>query len=378
MNINKISQTASVFLADIVRKIESNGDRVIKFQTGDPCYNTHPAIIEKASESLRGGDTHYSFAQGLPELRSIIADNLNFEINGTLDLSNVLITQGAAQAIFSIFTTILEQGDEVLVLEPNWTTVDSAILLNGGKPIKINFLDEVNLFKEIKNSYSYRTKAIILNVPNNPTGKVLSQTTLDLIIDWAIANSLFIISDEVYRYLQYDTYTTTLNTIGVYEKYIFVDSFSKKFAMTGWRIGYIAASKDIITTLLKASQITITHVAPFIQKAAIEALTNPEIQVYCELMKKGYYQNKIFVQNALMESGIDFIFPEGAFYFFIKLNRGMDDISFAKYLLENEKVCVVPGSAYGSSGSGFIRISYSIEFKDLELGLEKIVKSIVK
>lgn len=377
MFIDKITQTPSVYLADIARKMELGGEKVIKFQTGDPVFDTHPLIIEAANSALKSGQTHYSFAQGLPKLRAKIAEELNSEIAADLTEKNMLITHGAAQGIFSLFSSILEQNDEVIILEPNWPTVDSGVIMNGGKPVKVNYLIESEIIDSLDNAYTARTKAICFNTPNNPTGKVLGRETLANIIKWAIDKGIYIIADEVYRYLQFGDYTSSLQTIKEYDKYIFVDSFSKKYAMTGWRIGYIAAGENVINDVLKASQINITHVAPFIQLAAFEALNNTLVHAYCSEMKSAYFKKRQFVIDILDANGIKYINPDGAFYVFMQLNDTMDDVIYANQLLNDYKICVVPGSAYGKSGQGYVRISYSIGDDDLIIGMNKIIESII-
>jgi aspartate/methionine/tyrosine aminotransferase len=302
MYIDKITQTPSVYLADLARKLELRGEKVIKLQTGDPVFDTHPLVVEAASHALKSGYTHYSFAQGLPLLRRKIAEELNYEVCSDLSERNILITNGAAQGIFSVFVALLEQFDEVLILEPNWPTVDSAITINGGIPVKINFFLESEIIDNLERKFTPKTKAICFNTPNNPTGKSLGRETLSKVITWAMSKNIYIIADEVYRYLQYGDYNTSLKTINEYSRYIFVDSFSKKYAMTGWRIGYVASSVEVINKVLKASQINLTHVAPFIQLGAFEALSNVEVQRHCESMKYGYDKKRQKVLENLINN----------------------------------------------------------------------------
>jgi aspartate/methionine/tyrosine aminotransferase len=372
MNIDNITATASVSLADKARKMEIDGEKIIKLQTGDPFFKTHNSIIEAANLSLKNDNTHYSFAQGLPNLRRKIAENINVEIKGFLTEKNIMITHGAVQGLFSVFSSILEHNNEVLILEPNWSTVDSAVIMNGGIPVKINSFSENDITKLLEQAYNFNTIALCFNSPCNPTGKTFSKKTIQNIVKWAIKKDIYIIADEVYRFLQYEHYVTSLFTINSYNKYIFIDSFSKKFAMTGWRIGYIAANEKIIKKTLKASQINITHVAPFIQIAALEAISNKKIENYSRYMKKIYFRRRQLIIDILISNNIDFIRPDGAFYFFIKLKEFTDDVFFTDKLLNKYKVCVVPGSAYGATGKGYIRVSFSGREKDLIEGLNRV------
>jgi len=375
MRLINIQQTASVFLADKARSLEKEGKHIIKFQTGDPFFSTPQIIVDSVYNSIQKGETHYSFAQGLIELRERIADQINQEINGVLDLQNVLITHGAAQAIFCVFNSILEYGDEVIILEPNWPTVNSAIIINGGVPKVVNFLEHDFSLDHLENVYSNKTKALIFNSPNNPTGTVFSSDMINAIINWAYEKGIYIIADEVYRFLQFTNYpSTSLNAINNYEKYIFIDSFSKKYAMTGFRIGYIASSKEVIQLLLKSSQINITHVSPFVQAAALAAITDKTVLTECNRMLEKYREHRDYGKDLFKENKIDFIDPQGAFYFFLKIpQRFSNDIEFSESLLIKENVCIVPGSAYGKSGSGYYRVSYSINTSELKDGLNKII-----
>lgn len=376
MQLNKVEQTPSVYLADKARNIESSGKKVIKFQTGDPFFSTPVAIIEAVNKSMLKGETHYSFAQGSVLLREKISEELNSEIGSGLDYQNILITHGAAQAIFCIFNSLLEFGDEVIVLEPNWPTVNSAIIINGGIPKTVSFLNGDFLIEELNRVFSHKTKAIVFNSPNNPTGIVFSESLIQTILKWASTKGIYIIADEVYRFIQFsDKKSTSLSFIMNYEKYIFVDSFSKKYAMTGFRIGYIASSKPIINLLLKSSQINITHVAPFVQAAAIEALTNNDVKIECIKMVEVYRNQRDYVKDILERNNQKYLNPDGCFYFFLKVPDFFNnDFEFTEQLLHDKNVCVVPGSAYGKTGNGYYRLSYSIDFEELKTGIERIVE----
>jgi aspartate/methionine/tyrosine aminotransferase len=372
MKINEITATPSVALADDARKKELYGTKVIKLQTGDPDFDTHPLIKEAAYKALKDGYTHYSFSRGLPELRNVIAAEINKEIDGFLTENNVIITCGAVQAMQAVFAAILEKDEEVIVFEPNWPTVDSLITVNGGIPKKISFLTDIDsIIEQLNSTYSLKTKAIVLNSPNNPTGVVLKETPVNKIIEWAIGKKLYVICDEVYRYFQYEEYSTSASYLNHYDKYIFIDSFSKKFAMTGWRIGYIVTSIEVLNNIAKASQINITHVAPFIQYAANVALSDKTVSDYCFQMKTTYAERRTKIMTRLEELKMDYIKPFGAFYFFIRLS-GNDDESFSKEVLNTMNVCVVPGSAYGNSGKGFIRITFATDINEVFEGLNRL------
>lgn len=371
MNIENITPTAAVILADKARMMELEGKKVIKLQTGDPDFNTHESIKEALNLALKKNQTHYSFSQGLPELRSILANKLSKLSDCTLREKQILITHGAVQAFESVLSALVNYDDEVIILEPNWPTIDSLVKMLGGRIKKVDFLDDTeNLIEKLNLSYTDKVKVISFNFPNNPTGIILPQNQIDAICEWAIEKNLYILADEVYGFLQYTSKTvSTIGFLKKYDKYIYIDSFSKKFAMTGFRIGYVASSESTIKNIAKASQLTITNIAPFVQFAAIEALSNELSIEYSNWMRDQYRERRDTIINECKNLGLTFITPDGAFYIFIKLNSGLSDIAFCESLLENYNICVVPGSAFGESGSGYIRISYSC---DIQIVLEAL------
>lgn len=376
MNIDTIKPTAAVALADIARTLEHEGKKVVKLQTGDPDFATHDVVISAANKAMADGYTHYSFTQGLPVLRDKLASLINEEINSELTKDNLLITHGAAQAFASVMSSLLEENDEVLIFEPNWPTIDSLVTLNGGKPIKIDSTDLTNIKARLDALCTPKTVMVSFNSPNNPTGQVLPQGVIDTICKWAIDKDLYIVADEVYRFLQYDNTSTSIQYLPSYSKYIFIDSFSKKYAMTGWRIGYVASSSDVIKKITKSSQLTITNVAPFSQLAALEALSNAESLAYSEKMKEEYASRCEHIKNRCSELGLEYIVPEGAFYLFIKLPEGVNDVDFCNDLLYQKYVCVVPGSGFGKAGMGYVRISYANELATVLKGIELIHQTI--
>jgi aspartate/methionine/tyrosine aminotransferase len=372
MNIDSIKPTAAIALADIARTMEAAGKRVIKLQTGDPDFSTHSSICEAATNALKDGHTHYSFSQGLPKLRELIADSVASEILSPIKKEQVVITNGAVQAISAIISALIEPGDEVLIFEPNWPTIDSLVILMGGKPVKINTLDEnTDVIEALDKAFTSKTKMLCFNSPNNPTGVVLSQCVINIITKWAIDKKIYIVADEVYRYLQFvNEPSTSIKFLKDYDKYIFVDSFSKKFAMTGWRIGYCISSEHLVKKIGKASQLTMTNVAPFVQFGAIAAITNQDSLDYSAHMKSEYNFRRDALSDYCKIVGLEYIKPEGAFYMFVKLPLAVDDIVFSNILLNEFFVCTVPGSGFGISGSGYIRVSYANELNTVMQGLE--------
>ena len=344
MNIDSITKTAAIILADQVRYLESDGQSFIKLQTGEPDFDSYFGITEAAYAALNNGETHYTYSNGIPALRRAISDSLTLE-GVAINQDCVLVTNGASGAISAVMAALLEYGDEVIIPEPNWPTVDSIVKINGGVPVKISLgeLLESDVAHLLDRHATKRTRAIYINTPHNPTGTILPQQCLDEICNWAIERQIYIVADEVYRSLQYvEKKSSSLKLLESYKKYVFVDSFSKKYAMTGWRIGYCISSATVIERIAKAVQLSSTCIAPFVQLAAVYALTSDESQMYAMKMYLTYQHRRLKAMALCSELGLHVEPAEGAFYLFIKLPFGIDDLSFAKNLMYEHSVCVVP------------------------------------
>jgi len=372
MNIDLIEKTPSVALADHARTLKNSGLSIIELQTGDPDFSTHPDIITATHKALLGGETHYSFSSGLPLLRECIASEMARDFDIELSSKNILITQGAVQGTLAVFLALVESGDEVIILEPNWPTVDSLVNVCGGRPIKVSHLvTDEKLFDSLEKCLSKKTKILCINSPNNPTGSVFSKYRIQCLVDWCHQHSLFLVSDEVYRSIIFDcVHSSVMHHYKDNEKIVFIDSFSKKYAMTGWRVGIVVAHFKLMEKIAKASQIQITHVAPFVQLGALEALQNKKVCNFVNMMKLQYAERRNFLIKLCEKLGLEIIVPQGAFYLF--LNVGGDDVSYSKKLLNEHSICVIPGSAYGASGRGYIRLTFAAQ-KDVVAAALKVI-----
>ena len=376
MNIDFIQKTPSVGLADEARRLKIAGLDIIELQTGDPDFITHPDIVTATHKALLDGATHYSFSSGLPRLRECLAANLTGEFKVELSSENVLITHGAVQGTSAVFSALVEFGDEVIILEPNWPTVDALVKICGGKPIKISHLmTDDALLELLQKALNKKTKMLCINSPNNPTGKVFSETRVRALVDWCCKHNLYLVSDEVYRSIVFDrSHSSALSFYKRHERIIFIDSFSKKYAMTGWRIGFVVAHVSVMKKIAKASQVQVTHVAPFIQIGALEALQNKKVVVFLETMQAEYNMRRNILMRLCKELNLSIITPQGAFYFFLEVGR--DDVAFSNSLLYHHSICVVPGSSYGSSGRGYIRLTYAAQVDEVATALGKISQTL--
>lgn len=378
--LSRIEESITIWVADKIRGIERAGQEVIKLQTGDPDFNTPGIIISAAREAMRAGHTHYSSSRGLPELREAIACKLNVENKIDYRPQNeIIVTHGGIHAVFIAITSLVKEGDEVLIIDPCWMPYVSSTLMAGGKPVRVDTDSKAGFrikIEDIENKISDRTKLLVLNSPGNPTGRVFSIDALKAIAKMVEKYKLFVIADEVYEKLVYDEHQhiSFASLPGMKERTITVNSFSKTFAMTGWRLGYLAAPSELCGQILKASQYSITNVAPFIQKAGVEALINEKTKHFVENMIETYSRRRKFLIKALSSiNGLNFSAPSGAFYFMIDISSlGMKSMEFSEKLLESKQVGVVPGIGFGESAEGFVRITFAASDKDLTEGCKRI------
>ncbi len=351
-------------------------DDVISLGVGEPDFDTPWHIRDEGIYSLEKGKTFYTSNSGLKALKQEIAkylfekQNLDYDYN-----SEILVTVGGSEAIDLCFRAMLDSGDEVLIPEPSYVSYSPCAVLAGGKPVFINLKAE-NEFKltpqEILEKITDKTKILVLPFPNNPTGSILNKKELEEIAKVIIEKDLYVLSDEIYSALTYtDKHVSIAEIPGMKERTILVNGFSKAFAMTGWRLGYACAPRVILEQMTKIHQFAIMCAPTTSQYAAIEALKNGDKDV--EMMKEAYNGRRRFLMHSFKEMGLECFEPFGAFYVFPCIKEfGMTSEEFAIKFLKEEKVAVVPGTAFGSSGEGFIRISYAYSLDTLKTAMERL------
>lgn len=349
---------------------------VISLGVGEPDFVTPWHVREEAIRSLEQGFTAYTPNAGLLELRQEIARYMYDEFDVTYDAEHeVIVTVGASSAIDIAMRTILDPGDEVIVVEPCFVSYVPTVELAGGTAVTVQALQE-NDFKilpeQLEAVTTARTKAIMICSPNNPTGTMLSKSELEGIAQYAIKHDLLIISDEIYAELAYDeAYTSFAAIEGMRERTILINGFSKGFAMTGWRLGFVCAPHDISEAMLKVFQYQLMCASTMAQYAAIEALRNGRPEV--DIMVKSYRRRRNFIVESFNEMGLSCHNPGGAFYAFPSIkSTGLSSQEFAEKLLQQEKVAVVPGDVFGESGEGHIRCSYASSLENLQEAVTRI------
>lgn len=360
--------------------IASEMEGVISLGVGEPDFDTPWHIREEGIYTLEKGKTVYTSNSGLKELREEICEFTKRNINVSYDYkTDVLVTVGGSEAIDLAMRALLNPGDEVIVPEPSYVAYTPAVILADGLPVIIN-LKEENEFRltasELESHITDKTKVLILPFPNNPTGAIMERSDLEAIAKVIIKHDLIVVSDEIYASLTYKGEHVSIAEIdGMKERTVLINGFSKAFSMTGWRLGYALGPKEIIAQMTKIHQFCIMCAPTNSQYAAIEALRNGEEDVL--KMKEAYDQRRRFLIDALKNMGIDCFTPYGAFYVFPNIKKfGLSSDEFATRLLKEEKVVVVPGTAFGESGEGFLRLSYAYSIEDLKKALERIEKFI--
>ena len=357
---------------DIVSEMKD----AISLGVGEPDFDTPWHIREEGIYSLERGKTFYTSNTGLKELRVEISKYLERKINVTYDpLSEIIVTVGGSEAIDLAFRAMLDPGDEVLVPQPSYVSYVPCVELTHGVPVTIN-LKEENQFRltkeELLESITDKTKMLVLPFPNNPTGAIMEKKDLEDIAKICVEKDIYVLSDEIYSELTYGTDHVSIASFpGMRDRTIVINGFSKGFAMTGWRLGYAAGPKVIMEQMLKIHQYAIMCAPTMSQYAAVDALQHGEKDV--QMMRESYNQRRRFLMNAFKEMGLECFEPFGAFYVFPNIKKyGLTSEEFATRLLKEEKVAVVPGTAFGECGEGFLRISYAYSLDNLKLALDRV------
>lgn len=358
---------------DIVAEMKD----AISLGVGEPDFVTPWAIREAGIYSLEKGQTHYTANAGLMELRQEICTYMKRKYNVSYNAkTDVLVTVGGSEAIDAMIRCVVKPGDEVLIPEPCFVCYKPCTIMAGGVPVPIVTKEEDNfrlLPEQLKEKITDKTKLLILPFPNNPTGGVMSRADLEAIADVLRDTNILVLSDEIYGELNYgeEKHTPFSAIDGMWERTVVVNGFSKAFAMTGWRLGYAIGPEKIISLMTKVHQYGIMSSPTTSQYAAIEALRNCDTDV--EEMVREYNYRRRFIVDGFRKMGLSCFEPLGAFYVFpcIK-STGMTSQEFCEKLLQEEKVAVVPGNAFGESGEGFIRCSYAYSIENIQEALRRI------
>ncbi|RLF19178.1 MAG: pyridoxal phosphate-dependent aminotransferase [Thermoprotei archaeon] len=380
--VKSIPISGTLYISEIAKNMEKRGKRVLRLDIGDLNFPTPHHIVKAVNEAIERGMTHYSSSKGLRELREAIANKYNEAYGIDLDPDkNVIITPGAKFALYAVLFSILEEKDEVLIPAPCWVSYEGIVRACGGEPriIKTKGLDfRIDYESLTRVKTKRRVKALILNTPNNPTGRIYSLKELKEIRDFSEEEKIFVISDEVYDSIVFEgRHISMMELMDPKEKCIIVNSFSKKYAMTGWRLGYIIASEEIIQCVNRLLQQTISCVPPFIQWAGYVALTSEESKRFVKEMREELRRRRDILDSGLKSiNGLTYRRPEATFYYFIRIPFDIPSLDFSKKLLMRYGIATVPGVFFGGYDN-YIRISFgSVSIEEIRTFISEFSRAL--
>jgi len=360
---------------DKVSQLKKRGVKISDFSIGRPFFDTPAIIKEETKKALEKGMVHYAGSTGTIELRKAIARRIFIDKGIEYDFDEIIVTIGGTEGMFITIQTLLSHGDEVIAPDPMYVYYKGWISYTGAKCIPLPLKEEdFSLdIEELKKRINSSTKMILLNSPHNPTGSVFSRQDLEKIVKLSKEYDLFILSDEIYQRITYNNCKafSIASLPEMKKRTIISDSFSKTYAMDGWRIGYLAAPREIVSQIAKLHQHTISCPNTFIQSGATAALNQD--QQYVKDMVKEFTRRRELTIDCLDKMKIPFVEPKGAFYVFPSIREfGLSSEKFADCLLEEARVAVVPGNAFGDSGKGYIRLSFTSPYEEIKQGLKRM------
>ena len=368
--LSEIEESATLRISDLAAKLKREGKDVVSLSVGEPDFPTPQHIIEAAFTAMKNGFTHYTPSKGIPELREAIAEKFEKENRLSYSPDQIIVTPGAKHAIFEAIFSLIDAGDEVILLEPAWVTYEACVKLAGGKVVWYNLGRDLNV-DNLQDVITSKTKMIIVNSPNNPLGAVFNKGFMKTIRDIAVDNNLYVISDEIYEKIIYSgDHISIASMDGMWDRTVTINGFSKAYAMTGWRLGYAASSTEIISAMLKVQQHTVSCATSFAQHAGIAALKGDQKCV--EDMVKEFKERRDLLIDGLNEIGIECAPADGAFYVFADVGEFGGGMEVSEKLLREAYVAVTPGEAFGKNWTDWIRISYATSKENLRKALGRM------
>jgi len=370
-----IEPSGTIAIAEKAREMQRAGRKILNLDVGEPDFDTPEHIKQAAIEAIKKGFTHYTSSKGTLELRQAIANDLAIRNIMTNPERELIVTPGGKHALYCACLATLDPEDEVLILAPTWPTHFQCVKVAEARTVEIPCGPSYNLDEEaLKKGITRKSKMILVSSPNNPTGGVMDTEDIKAIVDLAVDYNLLIMSDEIYDRIVFDDFKvrSPASFGDMRERCIILNGFSKAYAMTGWRIGYAFASEEIIEAMVRVQQSTTTCPASFVQKAGVAALKGPQDSI--QKMVQEYDRRRKFIVEQLNKiAGLSCNMPKGAFYVFPEIrNLGISSFEFCSKLLEEEGVSTTPGSVFGESGEGYVRMSYATSLKSIDEAIKKI------
>ena len=364
------------------KALEARGRSVVHLELGEPDFDTPSNVIGAANTAMVEGYTHYCASAGLAELREAIAGHVGQTRSVPIGPDWVVVTPGAKPIMFFLILALVEEGDEVIFPDPGFPIYESMIRFCGGTPVPLPLLEEFEFRfdpRQLQSKVSSRTKLMIVNSPQNPTGGLLTQSDLEIIADLATRHDIIVLSDEIYSSIIYEGEHRSISSIpGMMDRTVILDGFSKTFAMTGWRLGYGIMRPELQTQISKLVTNSVSCTAPFAQRAGLEALANTESAVAA--MVAEFRKRRDFLVEALNRiPGVSCLKPPGAFYVFPNIRSfGKPSDQIADYLLQEAGVALLSGTAFGASGEGYLRLSYATSIENLAEGSQRIAAGLAR
>jgi aspartate aminotransferase len=372
--LQAVKPSPTLRITALAKELQAKGENLINLAAGEPDFDTPDPIKEAAITAIRQGFTKYTPTTGIPELRSAIADYLKVSRNLTYTPDQIAVTNGAKQAIFNILQVLVQEGDEVLIPSPYWVSYPEMVRLSGATPVFVPASSSEGFRldgKTLERFITPKAKCLLLNSPSNPTGAILPERNLREIAEVANRHSLWVVSDEIYSELTFDGRHTSIASVSeeIAQRTLVVDGVSKSFAMTGWRVGYLAGSREVVDWTVRLQDHSTSNASSISQKAALAALTmDPAIKDH--MVREFAKRRDLLVSRLSQVPAISFAKPEGAFYCFIDNSQTrMTAAAFAEGILKEEKVALIPGEAFGSEKH--VRVSFCLGAAALEEGLRR-------
>ena len=367
-----IHESTTLKISAMAKKLAASGLDIIDMGVGEPDFDTPKHIAEAGCNSIKMGETHYAPTAGIPELRQAIAEKLVSENSLNVRADDVVVTPGAKMAVFAAVQALLQEGDECLLVGPSWVSYEPCVAFSGASVVW-GKVDEDFMPLDLASDITSKTKLILVNSPSNPTGAVFERNTLEEIRDLAVDRDLFVIADEIYEKIIYDhTHISIGSMKGMEDRTVTINGFSKAYAMTGWRLGYLAGPTDTMKWATRLLSHSVSQATTFVQRAGVAALRGPQDEVAS--MAKEFKERRNLLVSGLRELGMPCNMPGGAFYVFPDVSEYGGGDFVTEKLLKDALIAATPGSAFGPGGNNYIRLSYATSQPRIKEALQRIDK----
>jgi aspartate aminotransferase len=374
--VGRVEPSATLAISNKAAELEAEGKDVVDLSVGEPDFDTPENIKDAAKAALDAGHTGYTSSNGIPELKAAIAEKLHDDGLTQYDADNVIVTPGGKQALYEIFQTVIDDGDEVALLDPAWVSYEAMVKLAGGSLTRVDTAPHdfqlEGALDDLADAVSDDTELLVVNSPGNPHGAVYSEEALEGVRDLAVEHDITVISDEIYKEITYDgVEAISLGTLeGMEDRTVTLNGFSKAYSMTGWRLGYFAGPEELVSQAGKVHSHSVSCAVNFVQHAGVEAITNTDEAV--EEMRQAFAERREFLMELFEDHGVHVPEPQGAFYMMPEIAPDGDDTEWCDKAISEAQVATVPGTAFGTPG--YARISYANSKERLQEAVDRLAE----